>query len=84
MKFSSHVWDQLKNKTCDELIAALKKDGWDLRKTGGAKQTWKAPDGRRIVIHYHPGRTYGPKLLKALLIDIGWTENDLKRLKLIK
>ncbi len=28
--------------------------------------------------------TYGPKLLKGLLADIGWEEKDLRRLKLIK
>ncbi|OGF53805.1 MAG: hypothetical protein A2Z21_01010 [Candidatus Fraserbacteria bacterium RBG_16_55_9] len=28
--------------------------------------------------------TFGPSLLKALLTDIGWTEDDLRRLRLIK
>jgi hypothetical protein len=41
-------------------------------------------DPKRIVIHYHPRKTYGPKLLKSLLADIGWSEADMKRLKLIK
>jgi hypothetical protein len=35
-------------------------------------------------VHYHPKETYGPKLLKGLLEEIGWTEDELKRLKLIK
>ncbi len=39
---------------------------------------------RRVVIHYHPNKTYSPKLLKKLLSDCGWDESDLKRLKLIK
>ena len=37
-----------------------------------------------MVIHYHPRKTYGPKLLKALLADIGWSEADMRRIKLIK
>jgi len=39
---------------------------------------------KRVVIHYHPRKTYGPKLLKALLADIGWSEADMRRVKLIK
>jgi predicted RNA binding protein YcfA (HicA-like mRNA interferase family) len=38
----------------------------------------------RIVVHFHPKKTYGPKLLKNLLSDTGWDESDLVRLKLIK
>lgn len=41
-------------------------------------------DGRRVSIHYHPKRTYGPKMLQSLLDDIGWDEPALRRLKLIK
>ena len=41
-------------------------------------------NGRRVVIHYHPKKTYGPGLLKDLVRDIGWTDDDLIRLKLIK
>ena len=40
--------------------------------------------GKRVTVHYHPGKTYGEKLLKELIKDIGWTEQDLLRLKLIK
>lgn len=84
MKFPSHIWNQFKNKSADELISALKKDGWKLDRMKGAKQVWLHPDGRRISIHYHSQKTYGPKLLQALLEDISWTTSDMRRLKLIK
>jgi hypothetical protein len=29
------IWDQLKNKTADEFISALEKDGWLARGGGG-------------------------------------------------
>ena len=67
---------------------ALKKDGWSLESAskgatrGYIKRTNTVAE--RIVIHYHPGKTYGAGLLKGLLVDIGWTELDLVRLKLIK
>lgn len=84
MSFPSHIWKQLKNLTADDLIRALEKDGWVRDERKGAEQVYKHPDGRRVSIHYHPRKTYGPGLLKALLADIGWTEADLRRLRLIK
>ncbi len=84
MKYPKHVWDQIRNITADELINALKKDGWKLEVKKSAIQVFSHPDGKRITIHYHTQKTYKPKLLKALLDDIGWSKEDFKRLKLIK
>jgi predicted RNA binding protein YcfA (HicA-like mRNA interferase family) len=88
MAFAPNVWNQLKNLKADELISALQRDGWVRDSSSkGAELGYikdQGSDRKRIVIHYHPGKTYGAKLLQALLADIGWTENDLQRLKLIK
>lgn len=85
MKFSKSVWDQLKNKTTDKLISALEKDGFVLDNKARTERIYRHPDGRRVSIHYHTGnRGYRRGLFKALLEDIGWTENDMRRLKLIK
>jgi predicted RNA binding protein YcfA (HicA-like mRNA interferase family) len=72
---------------CRRSLAALKKDGWtaDPASKGAIVAFIKYGErSRRVAIHYHPRKTYGPGLLKALLEDIGWTENHLRRLKLIK
>lgn len=85
MAFSPAVWSQLKNKTADELVAALRRDGWERESTPGAIHVYRHPDsGKRATIHYHPRKTYGPKLLQSLLNDIGWSEEHMRRLKLIK
>jgi predicted RNA binding protein YcfA (HicA-like mRNA interferase family) len=85
MAFSASVWSQLKNATADELIAALKKSGWVLEPgCKGAIQVYRNAEGRRVGIHFHPKKTYGAKLLTGLLADIGWTEADMKKLKLVK
>lgn len=85
MSFSQHVWNQLKNLTCDDIISGLTRDGWEHDTKSGAVQVYRNPaDGNRITIHYHPKKTYGAKLLKGLLNDIGWSDEDLRRLKLIK
>ena len=83
MKFRPHVWSQLRNISVEQLISALQKDGWAQKKTRGAIQTWLKKD-KVVAIHYHPKRTYGPGLLRKLLADIGWTEEDIHRLGLIK
>ncbi len=78
------VWEQLKNKTADELIQALEKDGAVKVGSQGSAQFYKLKSGFKIAIHYHPHKTYDPKMLRYLIAQIGWTEQDLKRLKLIK
>ncbi len=45
---------------------------------------YRHSDGRRVTIHFHPNKTYGPKLLKNLLEDISLSETELKKLKVIK
>ncbi len=80
------IWDQLKNKTADELIQALVKDGaiWDNPNSGSSSRVFKLRSGFKVVIHYHPHKTYGSQMLNYLIEKTGWTDKDLKRLKLIK
>ena len=84
MKYSQHIWNQLKNLSADRIVKALEKDGWIRDEGTGNIYVYLSPNKKRITIHYHPQKTYGPGLLKSLLEDIGWSETDMKRLKLIK
>ena len=84
MSLDKATWDQLKNLTADRLIKALLMDGWEEEPTRGAPRVFYKGSSHRVVIHYHPKKTYGPKCLKGLLNDIRWSEDDLLRLKLIK
>jgi predicted RNA binding protein YcfA (HicA-like mRNA interferase family) len=85
-----HIWDQLKNLTAQDLINALDKrtSGWTQVRVRGSRYVFhnpnRPPDKQDVSIHLHPGKTYGAKQLKGLLDVIGWTEDDLRRLKLIK
>lgn len=87
------VWDQVKNITAQDLIRALERDGWERqtakgrqRKKGSNTLTYRHPDKpgdqNKVVIHPHPKKTMGASLLKDILDRIGWTEQDLARLKL--
>ena len=85
MGFPKNIWLQLKGITTDELISALLKDGFDLDEEVRTERVYRHPSGRKVSIHYHTGnRCFGPSLLKSLLEDIGWSESDMRRLKLIK
>jgi len=84
MNYSSNAWDQIRNKTCEEIIAALSKDGWQKDSSRGSQQIFRKATGRMVSIHFHPGKTYGARLLRALLDDIGWTEDEMRHLKFIK
>jgi len=83
--FSQNAWRQLKNKTTGELVTALSKDGFKLADEVRTERIYRHPDSRKVSIHYHrSSETYGAGLLKALLKDTEWSEEDMRRLKLIK
>lgn len=85
-KYPKHVWDQLRAKTCGEIIKALERDGFEyVCKEGRSLIYRRKSDGRRIPMHYQPNKSYGPGFLKDLFEAIGWTtEKDMRRVKLIK
>jgi predicted RNA binding protein YcfA (HicA-like mRNA interferase family) len=76
----------LRNLTAREIIAALLRDGFYLRTSGGGShQRLQHPDGRRVTVSFHkPSGTFPPKTLKDMLEhQAHWTKEDLKRLKII-
>ena len=78
-------YKRLRNLTARKLIAALERDGFFEHHQVGSHVTYKHPDGRRTEVSFHhSGGTFPPKTLKGIIEDVGWTEEDLKRLKLIK
>ena len=79
----SEIWDQIKNISADEIVKALEKDGWMLRRSRGSRLTY-LKDNKIVSIHFHHHKHYGHDMIKDLFQDIGWNEADLKRLKLIK
>jgi hypothetical protein len=94
MAFPPNIWNQLKNLTKDDIIDALKRDGYTKDPSSkDATITYIKPlpnpepngcKNKRIVIHYHNKQVCGPKLLAHLFADADWSTDDLKRLKLIK
>ena len=86
--YSKRVWDQLNNKTVQDIQKAMKRDGWVLEDGNRGPPAYhnpnKPPNANRIVLHVHPKQVKGPKVLKKILDDLGWTEQDMLDLKLVK
>jgi len=62
-----------------ELIAALKKAGFEVVRTKGSHYFMRHPDGRCTVIPIHSGEIIGPGLLNKILNDIEFMDEDLLR-----
>jgi len=79
-------YKRLRNITARELIAALIRDGFFLRNQVGSHQRYYHPDRRRVTVSFHrPGDTFTVKTLKTMIEQQArWTEDDLKRLGLLK
>jgi predicted RNA binding protein YcfA (HicA-like mRNA interferase family) len=67
------------------LIAALKHDDFLFVRQMGSHQRYRHPDGRRVTVAQHgAGDTFTIKTLKSMIeTQARWTEEDLKRLKLL-
>lgn len=81
----SNLLNRLKNtKVCD-LVSALERDGFTLRRstlTGG--RIYAHPDGRLTVVHFHKGSETLPiGTLKSIVQAVQWNEADAKRLGLM-
>lgn len=80
-----HLVHLLRNTPVRELMKALERDGFLLERstrTGG--HIFRHPDGRMAMLHFHHGSdTLTRKTLRTFLERTQWTEEDLRRLKLI-
>ena len=85
MSIPSHLINQLRNIPVRELVRALERDGFTYKRRKHSSRVYRHPDGCRTVIHYHrPNDTLPIGTLRSVLAGAGWTEDDLKRLGLIK
>jgi predicted RNA binding protein YcfA (HicA-like mRNA interferase family) len=76
----------LRNVSARDLSSALSADGFSFDRGDGSHQIYYHPDGRRVTVAFH-GRsaTFARKTLKSMIeIQARWTEDDLKRLGLLR
>jgi predicted RNA binding protein YcfA (HicA-like mRNA interferase family) len=77
--------EELRNTPVRKLIRALEQDGFMYRRAKGSQRVYRHPDGRRVMIHYHHGGDTLPMgTLRQIIEATRWTEEDFRRLGLLK
>ena len=79
-------YSKLRSLTARKLIRALNKDGFVSENRKGSTLFFVHPDGRTTTLHVHNLNQELPVgTLKSIIErQVRWTEDDLKRLKLLK
>ena len=62
-----------------DLIAALKKAGFDVARVKGSHHFLRHQDGRTTVVPVHAGETLGPGLISKILRDCELDRADLHK-----
>lgn len=66
-------------------VHALDADGFILQRVRGSHRIFKNPNGRRVVVAYHSlNDSFPVGTLRAMIKDVGWTDEDLGRLGLFE
>ena len=79
-------WRRLRNLTAREIIDALNRDGFVFYNQRGSHQRYRHADGRRVTVTFHrAGDTFPIGTLRSMVeVQARWTEDDLRRLSLIR
>jgi predicted RNA binding protein YcfA (HicA-like mRNA interferase family) len=77
---------RLRSVTARQLIAALRADGFTLRRQKGSHRHYVHPDGRRLTLTFHHASdTFRIGTLSSMIeIQAHWREEDLRRLRLLR
>lgn len=71
---------KLARLTGQEVIAALKKAGFEVLRIKGSHHFVGHPDGRRTVVPVHRGEIVGPGLMLKILRDCEMERNEFTKL----
>ena len=71
---------KLPRPTGKDLLAALRKLGFEIIRTKGSHHYVRHEDGRSTVVSVHAGETIGPGLMAKILRDCEITVEDIKAL----
>jgi predicted RNA binding protein YcfA (HicA-like mRNA interferase family) len=69
---------KLRQFTGRELVAILRRHGFENDRQSGSHVIMIHPDGRRVTVPVHAGRTLGKGLLRSLIADAQLTREDLE------
>jgi predicted RNA binding protein YcfA (HicA-like mRNA interferase family) len=64
-----------------DLVAVLKRAGFEVIRVRGSHHFLRHSDGRTTVVPVHAGDVIGPGLLRKILRDCDLTEEQIQRLR---
>ncbi|MGH9422671.1 MAG: type II toxin-antitoxin system HicA family toxin [Thermoanaerobaculia bacterium] len=70
---------KLPQLTARELIAILRRFGFEIDRQSGSHAVLIHADGRRVTVPVHSGRTIGKGLLSSIMADARISREDLQR-----
>ncbi len=77
-------YSKLRSLTAREIVNALIRDGFHIDRVSGSHHQFLHPAKGRVTVSFHHRRdTFPPKTLRSIIQDAGWTQEDLKRLKIL-
>ena len=79
-------YSRLRSVTARKLAAALRTDGFLLRRQRGSHRRYGHADGRRVTLSFHhPSDTFPLPTLRSIIErQARWNEEDLHRLHLLR
>ncbi len=79
-------YSKLRSLTARQLAAALRADGFTLRRQRGSHRRYAHPDGRRVTLTFHHAADTFPLGTLRSIIErqACWSEDDLWRLTLLR
>lgn len=69
---------KLRQLTARELIAILRRHGFEIDRQSGSHAVLIHADGRRVTVPVHSGRTLGKGLIRSIMNDARLTREDLE------
>ena len=71
---------KLPRVTADQVIRVLEKLDFGLARSRGAHLIYRSPEGQRVTVPYHAGKTIHPKTFKSILRDAGLSVEEFAKL----
>jgi predicted RNA binding protein YcfA (HicA-like mRNA interferase family) len=72
--------EKLPRVTANEMIKIVEKLGFHFSRQSGSHKIYKNDEGKRVTIAYHSGKILHPKIVKSILVDVGISVDEFKKM----
>jgi predicted RNA binding protein YcfA (HicA-like mRNA interferase family) len=72
--------EKLPRVTANEIIKIVEKLGFSFSRQSGSHKIYMNDEGKRVTIAYHSGKILHPKVIKSILVDVGISVDEFKKM----